>query len=779
MKSRVQQALFALTCLAVTLGLLTHVHSFYPIREWLFWRYAQAWLLTGVFLISSLSAGAFVIGRLPHAHVPVRERLTLSLAAGVYVFFLGVFAFGLLGVLGPVFGVLYPVALCGLGARQLGRWLLPAWRKARRLAGRPMPGFAYPALAFGFLAFVLLYANAMAPSNASYDARWYHLPLAEHYAVSGAVKPRPEGWVQATLPHLTSFLYSWPMMLPRLGYFDRIIACSHIELALVVGTVAQLPVLVRALIGGRTTLAWVALFLFPGILLYDSSPSLAADHVAAFFAIPILLTMRRAMRTVAPRDLALFALMAGAAMMTKYQAAMLVAFPVGAVVACAAWRAIRRPDARRVVASALGVATLVGLCATAPHWLKNWLWHGDPIYPFLYRWLDVRPWSPDAAFYFETVFKGEQLWVPTGTTAEKLWETTRALFTFAFVAHDWPTFHRDWPVFGFLFTLSVPLLLLLRGGSFRGTKRVWVLVLASHSAVFVWYWMSHQDRYLQALVPWLAAVVAAVIAMAWRAGRLARALVMLPVCAQLVWSGDTYFFSTHAMADGHPTKETLALMSSGFRRDLQSRHRALGSHHAIGRLLPTDAVVLIHEEHIHHGLMRPAVLDWIGWQFGLSYGRHATTAETWRVLRSMGVSHLVWRRGQSRGMDSLAADVRFFDLALNHAQATATHGGHEVARLADSEPGEPTRPDAALYLGCRNTYPPGVYLVSDLVLSGKLPQAHTYPPPRAPPTDASSRDVIAVITGAKCRSPAPTAPFVHAARREDGEDVWIRQRNPR
>jgi hypothetical protein len=80
-------------------------------------------------------------------------------------------------------------------------------------------------------------------------------------------------------------------------------------------------------------------------------------------------------------------------MLVKYQALALVAFPLLAIsVRCLgivaddgmrAWRALRGP-----LGAALALAAL-----TAPHWLKNWVWYGDPVYRFLHHVLAVRLWT--------------------------------------------------------------------------------------------------------------------------------------------------------------------------------------------------------------------------------------------------------------------------------------------------------------------------------------------------------------------------------------------------
>src|SRR5262249_18021342 len=161
-------------------------------------------------------------------------------------------------------------------------------------------------------------------------------------------------------------------------------------------------------------------------------------------------------------------------------------------------------------AAALAMVVVLTSC----HWLKNLLWHGDPLFPLLHRYLPSTPYWP--GFNLDAGVAAAA-WVPQGSLSHRLWESLKAAVTFSFVPHDWSSYHGDVPVFGSLFTLMLPVLLFL-----RGTRRIWFLAAATMVGVFIWFWTYHQDRYLQALVPWMAAVTAAGLALAWRAGRAAR-----------------------------------------------------------------------------------------------------------------------------------------------------------------------------------------------------------------------------------------------------------------
>ncbi len=215
------------------------------------------------------------------------------------------------------------------------------------------------------------------------------------------------------------------------------------EFMLFLATLASVPPVVRWLLGGRRVpLAWAALFLFPGIFVYDSTLSLGADHVLAFWAGPVLLAARRAFVRLDRRDAALFGTMAAGAALTKYQAIFLLAGPAIALAARGVAMAARERAVRRALLGS-GVALLVFVGVTSIHWLKNTVWYGDPLYPLLHGWFGGRPWNPlvDLAATMQPAG-----WSPTGTFPSRVLQTVRGVASFAFVPHDWPNFHGDWPV---------------------------------------------------------------------------------------------------------------------------------------------------------------------------------------------------------------------------------------------------------------------------------------------------------------------------------------------
>src|SRR6185369_9632770 len=146
---------------------------------------------------------------------------------------------------------------------------------------------------------------------------------------------------------------------------------------------------------------------------------------------------------------------------------------------------------------------------TAPHWLMNWWWYGDPFYPYLRHHLATHPWTPSAARDLESALQSH-LWRTSGTAYAQLRETARAMLTFSFEPHDWATYHGSVPVFGSLFTIASLLVPLL-----RRSQRLLHLVASTLAGIAVWYLTFHQDRYLQALLPWMVGATVAIGHAVW------------------------------------------------------------------------------------------------------------------------------------------------------------------------------------------------------------------------------------------------------------------------
>lgn len=733
----------ALVLFAGTAGFLAFVHGHYPIWRWLFWRYLGYWTCALLGAGAWLALGHVVVRRLLRTPLRPHEHLCVAFLAGKYLFEVLVFLAGLLGLYGELAGVrplffLLPAACLALGGpsllRLLGRWRVATrpFRTRRDARARPpLSAWARLAVVLGLVALGMIYFLILTPENAQFDARWKHLRIAEEFLIHGGFRVFPEGWTFATRPHMTSYLYLWAMMVPGGRLFDQVLAAAHVEFVVFLWTtLVGLPALVRRLVpGADPRVVWAARLLFPGVFLYDSSLSVGADHIGAAYCVPLFLLVLACARALEPRRCALLGGMLGAAAVVKDTSAIMLGPPVVVTVGALALRQIwgaRGAGAVTVrVTAALGAAIACAAITTAPHWLKNWVAYGNPIYPLAGDFFPSRPWTPDAAYQLGHGYQSH-FWRPERSLAG-LGQTALALLDWSFVPNDWSRFHGRVPVIGSLFTLLLPCLLLL-----RGARRSWLLVGWCHLAIASWYWVHHQDRYLQGIMPWLAAVTAAVLVHLWRHPRGYVRVPAIALCAaQIVWGGDVYFFQTHAMAHS-PIKKVNDLLSAGFEKKYDER-LSIGqdSFVRIGQILPEGARVVMHETHHHLGLGRASISDYPHWQYGLSYGLLGSPRALHARLRELGATHLVWGE-ESHAWDSLAGDLLFHHYATRYGVELGKVGHRRVAALPEQPPPEDARSfdDRVAILGCGKEHRTGLYRVEDLRTPMWGPLRTAYPAAR-------------------------------------------------
>ena len=692
----------AVAAFAGAVSLLFLARDHYPVQDWLSWRYGRAISLALVFGFASLSAGRRLFELLRVRAVRFDERLLLSFALGVLAFYWGLFLGGLIDLQGPILFVLLPLGLGASGFALLRR----DYRALRRHGLLPPPVRALlprNALELGAALLLLagvsvLYLQILAPDNVGYDSEWYHLPLAEDFARDGVHRFR-DGWYLSAYPQLASTLYSWAFQQPFVGTFDQVALASHLEWVLFLATLFGVGLLVRRVArSGRGRFAAAAVFLFPGIFVYDSNLITGADHVVAFWAAPIALaTLMVARQPSLGRFAVAAACMAGAAL-TKYQALYLVV-PAGIALFVVALRA-------RAFA-ALFVVALACLTLTAPHWLKNVVYYGDPLYPLLHRHLTLDPFYEGAG---ELVTRQYQMpdFAPQGSFGEKLWATLRALVTFWVDPRDIWDFHHNVPVFGPVFPLLlVPLAFATK------TRRIWALIAATFLGMALFWWTNHQERFLQTLLPWFAAASAAALIRVWALGRLARVSLSVLVAVALVYGGDAWFYPRDGLpAMAHGARH----LGSGLGGKRPERVKRWSDVSLASKELPEDAVVLLHGERFALGLRRPFVSDDPGYQGATEYNVLGTPARVKRHLEELGVTHALVSRypGIGVGKEGLARELVFHAFASSLGAPVWSNDSHSLYRVSESARPRDELGDL-LVLGCEQPFEPGYYGLKELV----------------------------------------------------------------
>jgi len=746
--------------------LLATTNQHERVVHWIFWKYAGIWLWTLVFACSSLFAGHALLSIVPGLRLRLRERLLFDFTVGVFVFSTGIFLCGLCKLLRGPFFYLFPIVLTAAGVSTLVPYLRRAYWHVHRVSRRAVSFSALRigASVLGTLGITLVYLCVMVPQNLSFDACTYHIPLAEHYGAAHSIRSFPEGSYAGALPHFASWLYTWAFTITPSDEFFRVELVAHLEFILFLATLAGAPLLVETLVPGkRAGMAWVVFFLFPGLFLYDSSLGGAADHVLAFWAIPLALAAVRVLRSWSVGRCVVLGLMISGCALTKYQSLSLL-LPTALFLLVGIALAIPRRRGRilKFLATGPGLVAAVVLVATASHWLANLIWYGNPVYPLLGKLFPSHPWVPG--------WKGPVLdtgWQPTGTLMERLRETFLAVFTFAFVPHDWYPFHRNIPVFGFLFTLSLPVLLFV-----RRSGRVWVLATGAMVSVFVWYWTYHQDRYLQSLLPWMVASTSATLALAWSSNLFARLGVAALVGLQLIWGGDVPFLPTHAMAGDVPIKRTIELLSASFRGDANALKTHTG-YEDIAAALPANALVLTHEEYLRLGLQRRFVGDSQRWQGAIDYAYLGEPGAVFDQLAGLGVTHLLWRRSSSVNREvTVGSELVFFDFAYHHTRNRRDFGDYSVVEMPRERP--PSRPlGAVAYLGCSARRLMSIKEVNDMVAADS--EGRRSGDGAAAPLDELVAKADFVVADQRCPSSGSLNGFTLAPHWADLR-LWLRNR---
>ncbi len=704
----------------------------------------------------------------------------LAFAMGMLAFALAVFVVGLLGALGPVMFWLLPLGLLALGWRALVEEAVAARRRLVESPSAGLSGWELALGAFGVLALFVALLPLVTPENTNFDARWYHLGIAQKYAVTGAIRPSAIGDVTYTGPHLASWLYAWAFTFEGDAY-DKVVLATGVEALCLLGSAALVPATMRALMPSLpprvSRLAWVAVFAFPSLYIYDTGLEGGADHVAALWVAPALLAWFQARERDDARSWALFAVNLSALLLAKYTAIIAVA-PLAAAVAIEravvlvrARRRVPRPPLAPFLRSAALVLSL-GAALTTPYWLRNWLWYGNPTYPVFSGLFPSRPWNVDAEAWYQRYML--ESFPPVGSAAVRAAASVRALWDHHLATYTWADFTGGTPVFGSLYVLTLLALPFVRGGA-----RLWVLAGLLGAGVLTWYNLSHQMRYLTLFVPVMAAATAAMVVAIWRLGHPAPRLGLAALVAvQFVGAADIPFLPTHRTnGKDAPFTRAAAWLGRGYKENNLDRFRPFRGWDEISEKLPPRARVLLHGNALHIGLWREAMGDAPGVQYGVNYGRLGSLPAVWRRLREVGVTHVA-HGGAPLASDSVAGALLFNGLVARPSTARVAMHGWVIDELPTSPP--PDRSNAVLYFGCKGSYATGLYAMADLALP--MPPGYhgwTYPGPRA--TTAVAQDLVPRATwGAVeqgCAAPPSFAGFAQIGRIDvpGGEaTLWLR-----
>ena len=454
--------------------------------------------------------------------------------------------------------------------------------------------------------------------------------------------------------------------------------------------------------------------------------------------------------------------------MTKYTAMPLAIVPSAVLLVHGLWLAVElRRVPKGVAPRRSGV--LVGVAMVlyrAPNWLADLIWYGDPVYPMLHNLLPSRPYVSDTASELTSSLRHE----PPRNTHGARHRSRRygATVTFSFLPNDWFIFHRDVPVFGSLFTLTIPCLPFLRGA--RVSDLSWIYAMAmvgdlssgTSSATTIGTCRLRCARMVTAtactLHPHLAPR---------RLGEVA----LVPLLAlQVIWGGDTPFIATHNQVGDSPLRNTAKFSSRA-----SSRCATASACSSPCRRLARpfkDAVLLTHDTIMILGTDRNWVSDLH--QSRISYGLLVNPKAIDDMLKQLGVTHLAWPGASVIGRDTVAGDLAFLNYAVNDTVDQRAAAGYTVAKLPPQPPSDARETTTSRTSAAEGRTPRGLYHLSQLRLPGIDP-----PPAPAPLAQlARSRRRRRAHRLRRGRPPLPTPMYTRAPtsrwRRPRGEsELWV------
>lgn len=689
------------------------VNGVYPVSEWLVWSLAPVVAYALLFNLACVAFGSFLLRLLLRDRpLPALERLLQSMMLGLTAFVLALYVLGFCHVLKPALAIALPLGFLGAGfseGRALWRELL-AWRNELAPPSAVERVLGTLAVMAGGAALLLLYLEALDVSAFNFDAVWYHYPIAQDYARTGRIVPFP-GENHRAFPHLTSMVHTWALLVPALReQAQHWMLSLHLEFAIVVWRLVGAATLARWLLGGRDVRGlWAGFFLFPSLFVYDQNIGGSADHFLGFFAVPVVLAAVRALERFDVRWCVLLGAAVGGHVLVKYQgvyvfAAAAVAVAVRIVFLLARyWLRARRASLGaddvpwRGLLRGFGALTLVFTLVTLPHFGKNAVFYGNPLYPLAQSIFKSSYPKKQPGFYVEAPSKAVFSPKEQGI-GRQLWAFGK-IFTYSFETANRNLTERR-PYMGALFSLLLPCALLVPG------RRRFAPVLGLVTVAFmVWANSAPNDRYLLSFYDLCIGSALALMVEVWRLGVAARIGLVPLVLLQVIWGGDAALFYGKKQLSA-----ALSLIAEGYEGKHEGRLSSRGAQAQVTRATPKDAVILARNYKGLLGLDRTVLSDIRAAQDYISYSNLKDTREFYDLVKSRGVTHLLLPEGQ-RKPERWNNTVLFSDL-FRQAGRPKRFSRLQLAALPSTPP-----PHSAPYLvvvaGIRGV-PDGVWAVEQL-----------------------------------------------------------------
>ena len=160
---------------------------------------------------------------------------------------------------------------------------------------------------------------------------------------------------------------------------------------------------------------------------------------------------------------------------------------------------------------------------------------------------------------------------------------------------------------------------------------------------------------------------------------------------------------------------------------------------ALGKSLPDNALLMLHDAHATLGIDKPVVLDWVGFQGLFDYRLYKTPRDLYDRLRALGVTHVAWLPVSPTARSK--QEELIFDAFVDACGHDARHFGAMSVIAVPPAPPPPVAPYRILVAGLGG-YADGLYPIEALSTYEDLPPRLQHPAPpaktSAPPSNVWS-----------------------------------------
>lgn len=310
------------------------------------------------------------------------ETISISLFLGTGVFGLAVLGLGLLGLLTPVPVLIITFFTLAVSHREIGKLLI---RKALKTTLSTSEGKILTGLLLGF-AIMLLLRTATPPHG--FDEAIYHLPVTRQFVDQGRIVPEFNNSM-GNQPFLIHMVYAVCLLA------NSDIAAKLFNLALAVATSLALYGFCKRYVSSRVGVI-AAIAFFAAGMVTEVAVTTRVDVSIAGILFVTTYSMINYLDTRKRGWLWISAVLAGFSLGVKHSAALWLVFVAAMYVIESLWHS------RQGLAATVKYGVVYGAIAFAvasPWYVKNYVWFGNPVYPFFTG--EVASYGANGLRYFD------------------------------------------------------------------------------------------------------------------------------------------------------------------------------------------------------------------------------------------------------------------------------------------------------------------------------------------------------------------------------------------